>query len=366
MNAMAAAMTAAGFTPPTDTATKATPKVIDVKKGKRRNRRRGRQFGTSGTPATIQWSHDAIGNIQIALRDLPFSGEIHQIGANTWSKIDLRNKKPRKIELETLLNLNEDAEVIWACGKKLVAIENETVVPDFFVNIDWKPADGRRDSDEVPHLRHDDQEDFQLYVMNKKTGFFVHLDVTVSSRKGGFWVVVQEVLGAQVLWHPADNTLEGYTSVVIGERAYTLVPVYAENAYPGNDPIASIERTYPGRTKELMGHVAKWDVAVDLDHVEPGEWQPQWPTREFPELKAKGYEPAVVMWFNLTIGFGFVQLEDGRQCMAHFKSFEGWDGKKTADGIDFPYLEAGKGCYVLPKQDPGKPNPRAVALRKAP
>jgi hypothetical protein len=77
---------------------------------------------------------------------------------------------------------------------------------------------------------------------------------------------------------------------------------------------------------------------------------------------------AIVMWYNLTIGFGFLQLEDGRPCFVHFKAIEGWDGKKLAKSGDFPVLEPAKGCYVkwhLKQDKTGAMKPAAVAVRAA-
>lgn len=349
--AMAAASSA---TPPTS-APAQKPKRQARIKIKSRGNKRG-QWGKSQTPNIIEWSHPELGTVMVQLKQLSFTGEVFQEGPNTWRKINLRQHTPSEIVLEVGYELPKGVELLHGFVDRVINSSEVPHLDPFKVKIEW--SDGpQRDSDPIPNLSHGQDEDFQLYLVNKATGFLVHLDVSIVSRKGTFWVTVQEVLGAQVVKYDdvlyPDGVAE-YTSVVFDEKdgkkegervGYTLVPVYAENAYPGNDPVASMNRSYNKRGEKVLAYCDKLGIGVSVEHCAPAEWNPEWPEHVPTDLRQKGYEEGVVLWYNLTIGGGFIQPRIGEPCWVHFSKIHNRLGVGVANVGNFPVLQSGKGVY---------------------
>ncbi len=355
MNAMAAALVKAGVV--TDTAIPASAgqpekpkKKVDLSKKKRAGPKKGR-WGTSSVPNMIEWEHPEIGAIQIELKPLRFGEHVYQDGPNTWRRIRMGDHRPSSLTLECIYNPNSDVEFLYGLGQQLFDIAKQMPKP-FEVPITWTPG-SKPDDHETPSLPHDATEDFQIFGINRTNGFLVHLDVSIVSRNGSFWVTVQEVLGARIVWHSSEIDLTDYSSIEIGDRSYSLVPVYDENCYPGNDPVASIERSYKGRSRHLLRLAAGFNAAIPAEECDPGMWQPQWPAEVPDELKKKGYQSMIIQWFNLTIGWGWGVLENGRPVHVHFKQIQDENGNFVAQQGDFPVVQPGKPYYAkLLKKDP--------------
>ncbi len=346
MTALAAALGAAGLTGTTDTKIPDAPKDgrrFGVRKGLSGGRKS--RWGRSDRPNMIEWTHDEIGSIKIELIKFTLGSVIHHEGPNTWSRINFGNlEKPKHVKLDFSYDLKGDVELIWACGDKVMDTR-EGNPPQFVVPITWKP--GRKTGDpDMPEVSHGNNEDFQLYAFNTKTGFCVHLDISAVSRHGEFWLTVQEVTGARLAWHNPDLTIEELTSVVVDDKAYTLVPVYSENCYPGFDPVASWQRSYPGRIEQILNYAVTWNAAVPVEECEIATWKPEWPAQVPDDLASKGYHKAVVLWYNLTIGQGRLQLESGEVCFVHFKAVQDQNGNFLAQQGEFPVLLPATGVYV--------------------
>lgn len=329
------------------------------------SKKKAGRWGRTDIPNMIERSWEGLGSIRIELAEFRFAQTIHEQGPNTWRQIPLGGKKPSKLVLEADWVLEDGVEIIHAFKNRVVD-GSTSEVRSFEIPITWQ-AGQRRDSEDVPVLPGKGERDFQLYLINRKNGFIVHVDVTVVSRKGMFWLIVQEVTGAQIVQHDREVELDGYTSIIIGDNGYSMVPVYNENCYPGFDPVASWNRSYAGRADKVLGYAVDFGAYVSPEDCAPGEWQPEMPNDVPAALKAKGYSPATVEWFNLTAGFGFVQLKDGQKCFVHFTAIQDENGKNVADQGDFPALQPMRGCYVKWQltEDKGEKKPKATAVRPA-
>lgn len=318
-------------------------------------------WGRAKRPNMIEWEHPLLGSVYVELKQILLGRETYQSGPNTWCRMLMGHHQLKEIRLDFNYNLKEGVEILYGLGDQLVNLDTTEPTP-FVLPVAWNKGRGK-DAEARPTITAKSK-DFQLFVMHKE--LVIHLDVAVVTRDGLFWLTLQEVTGMQVLRHDSDVDVEGLTSVIVGEHGYTLVPAYDENCYPGFDPVASIERSYPGRTKKLLQFAAEFGAFVEPDSCSPGAWNPQWPAEVPAELAQQGYVKAVVQWFNLTIGWGFLQLEDGRACFVHFKAIEDDSGKKVAAQGDFPVLSAGGGVYLkwAPNKEKGN-SPAATAVRAA-
>lgn len=336
-------------------------KRVDISKKGRKSKTRG-HWGQSKRANMIEWQHPDIGSIYIELKGFQFARAVHQDGPNTWNAIELGRQTPRKVEIDFTYDLYPDVELIHGHKRRGVVDAKETQPDPFCVEVIWRQAAGR-DGDMYPELQKDRVKDFQLYPINKKTGFTVHLDVSIVANAGRLWVTIQEVTGAQIAWHSPDVTIDGLSSVIVGERAYTLVPVYSENCYDGFDPVTSWNKTYPARADHVLGYAAEFGAAQPVEDCVMGEWQPQWPATIPADLAKRGYKKAVVLWYNLTLGFGFAQLESGETCFVHIKSIQDETGRYVIQQGDFPVMAPSRGCYV--KCQPGDKGLQATAVRPA-
>jgi cold shock CspA family protein len=344
-----------------------TTQQIDISGQTSGRSRQQSNWGKSGRPNMIEWSHPLFGSVQIELKQFPLGKEIYQQGPNTWCRINLGQHRPSEIVLDVMYSLNDGVELLHAIGKRVVNTAEADPAP-FVIKVEWKPGPKEGD-DPIPHLPQGYQQDFQLFLINKSLGLMVELEVTWVSRNGVLWVTVQDKLGAQVVEHSLGTDIAGLTSIQIGERNLTLVPFYNENCYPGFDPVASLNRSYDARADKVLGYANEFGAAIPIDECEPGEWKPEWPTQVPTDLAKKGYKKAVVMWYNLTLGYGFLQLEDGQTCFVHFKAILDENNKSVVQTGDFPVLEPATGCYVKwqLKEDSrtGEKKPAATAVRVA-
>ena len=275
--------------------------------GKRTSRRR-RRWGVSEEKMVIDWSYDLFGNMRIDTRKFEI-GHAVQEGPNTWAPIILKNKVPTYIQLDFAHEVHDDVCILHAQGG--VVTDVSYGIPPFMVNVEW--TDGK------PHTRQKDKDNFDL-VFLKENGLFVQLQISIVTRNGRFWLCVQEIWGG---------------AIVKDEGKTVVLPLNAENAYPGAD--------YLGTFKNMGPKVIEFaETNCTLENVEAADvqkWDPAWNGPLSEQMKRNGWIRATPTFFNLAIGWGFVLCEDGKPCFIHFNNIVDENGCSIVSKGEFPVLQ---------------------------
>jgi cold shock CspA family protein len=300
--------------------------------GKRTSRRR-RQWGFSKEKRVIDWSHPLFGTVRIDTRRFEI-GEVEQIGPNTWAPIILKHNEPATIQLDFAHEVHDDVFVLRTQAG-IVTDVTWGGIPSFEVTVEW--------ISDRPHTRQKEKDNFDLIFL-KKDGFFVQLEISIVTRNGRFWLCVQEIFGGTF----AEN---GLSDIV-------ALPLYAENNYPGVDYLKMCKEAAP----ELLEFVAQHCQMIDVIMVGVPAWEPKWAHPLSEPMKKNGWVRAVIKYFNVVIGYGFVLCEDGKTCFVHFSNIVDEFGRPIVSKGEFPLLSPMSGVAVKYKEENGGRKATAVRI----
>jgi len=294
---------------------------------------------------SLVWTHGLFGALSIGSdKEL---GDVVGNGPNACSHLYLFSR-PSSLRFEINVRAEDGVRILHAKAGEVTDVTVDSV-PEFEVPINWDHSAG------IPHTRVKDMDNLDV-VFLAKGGEFVQLQVSLVTRKKRFWVCVQEIYSGQVVRTTLAKAQElDVTSHKVGAHAGLIVPLYAENAYPGADYLKSNPRMGPTVIERAIG----WGAVVPMSECVVAEWKPE--QFELPEAMAKvGYVKAVVTWFNLVIGYGFVTLESGQSVYVHFNDVVDEKGQRIAEEGECPMLQAMRGVAI--KYQSG-PKPKATAIR---
>ena len=289
-------------------------------------------------------------------------------------------KSLRDLGFKIEVSANSGVKTLFAIGNDVSVAEKEGI-PDLVVNVDSLEmgSKGEQDEDGIPrakpylargkspqvrvHTRVKDKDNMDV-ILILPDGKFVELQVSLTTRRGAFWIAIQEVYSGQVVRTTnAKADQIGLVSLPAGNGLKALVvPLYPKFAYPGADYLD----TFHGIGTQLVAYaVGEVGAFSQLSKATVARWEPEW--SQLPESYAqKRFEPAVVDWFNLVTGFGKATTESGEKVFIHFNAIEDENGRQVSQ-YGFPALDPYEVVMVRRKEsEPGKakvvrPLPNLVA-----
>jgi cold shock CspA family protein len=306
----------------------------DTNNGPRRARR-NRTWGRSRQTKRLSWSHDMFGSIDIETGRLPL-GDVSQAGPTTWAPINLLSKTPHKVELFFVSDPHKDVTLIYVKGDESADVTSDGL-PSFAVNVEW-------DENAKPHTRKTEKDNFDL-VFLKDSGLFVIIEVSVVTRGGLFYLVVQEVYGGQI---------------VNGHNGLKVNPLTPENNFPGADFMTNFAKTGAAIMKYAPG-VCNIEDADEAPLWE-ADWNPNWGPKIPEDMDKVGWVRGVTTFFNVVIGYGFVLCEDGKTAFVHFANIHDGLGRPLAARDEFPLLQPMAPVMVKYKEEGGKRKATAVRV----
>jgi len=303
----------------------------------------------------IQWEHELFGSVSINTKNFQL-GNTEQEGPNTWARVYTDEKQPETIEMQFITSLKEDVCLLHASAGELEDCTDHDI-PFFNVRVDWTEEKGTP----IPHTRQRDRDNFDLVFLLPE-GIFLQLQISLVTRKGDFWVCVQEVWAGQIAeLSPGEAVDASANTHPVGERFGMVVPLYAENAYPGADYL----KTFKNMGPKVIDFAFENGAFVPLANAVAAQWEPEWPENIPENLAKNGWSKAVVLFFNLVTGFGRVLCEDGETCFVHFVTIQDNTGVPMVSKGHYPVLQPMSGIYLKYRAVAGKQDPRQATVARA-
>ena len=217
---------------------------------------------------------------------------ITQSGKATYAQLQVNEDRLTHIVIEVeVSSLALGAKVFAVFGGQAVELENTF---QFTVPIDW---DG-----EKPRTRSLGRDNLDVVIL-LPNGEFIDVQCGVVTRKGRFVLTAQQVWRGQVV-----RTRDEGNRVV--SQYVATDPIHA---FPGSD-YGSI---WQSMAEDVMRHAEEIGASDQKSRAKVAEWQPPTISAEPDE---RGYYEAVVYFFNVVSGTGYVANADGKRHFVHFSS----------------------------------------------
>lgn len=320
-----------------------------------------RQWLKADDTKSIDWFHPEFGSIRIIPDGINLTQAGSEAGAS-WARLNYTGQ-PRNVFLSFEVKLTEGV-ALFQCrfdegGSSIVAQKAQDQTDRLSTPIDWiDPQNGNRSSaaNAVPSTRKKGCDDVAFIIIDSK-GRFVQIEVSVRTLRGVLWIAVQEIYMGQVVTtthqKAAGISLKHHKDV---SRVAFVAPLLPEGAYPGIDYIKSFG-------SDVVIAALSLGAFSQFSEVSASEWTD--PGLDIPEeLKRKGYQRAVVSFFNISWngGSGFALLADGRSCFVHAGQIMNEAGQPVMSQGEFPFLYGREVIAVKVKEEDGRL--KATAIRK--
>ncbi|MDO8482407.1 MAG: hypothetical protein Q7S86_01150 [bacterium] len=300
---------------------------------------------------TVEWNFPSFGNLKIEVQGFRL-GTVQKNHLSMRVPILLNNREPAVIPFLFTKTVVNGVRLLHAQGGKVTDVTDGRV-PTLRINVGWDDGKGYN----IPSTRAKEQDNFDL-VWLQPDGTFVQLEISVSTRKGKFWLAVQEVYGGQVVrTTQAKADRLGVQNVKLNGHVAFVAPLFPVNAYPGADYL----RNFKNMGSKVVEYAINRGTSSTLSTCSVAKWEP--PTTVLPEaMKQNGWKTAAVLWFNLVIGWGFALCEDGKPCFVHFSNILDETGRPVASKGEFPMLKPMTGIALKWSDGPGDKR-KAMAIR---
>ena len=300
---------------------------------------------------SLQWSDENFGSLEVRVNKFAL-GIASNEGNNTQAQINYaKTFYPWLIAFDLVPVAGPGVRVIHVADGLFKDVTVDAV-PQFKVDVSWD----KREQPHVPFTRRKGKDNVDVIFL-REDGMFITLQISVTTRNGEFWVGVQEIYSGQVVRTTrAKAEALPITSVPVGSFNMIVVPMYAENAYPGSD----FAKTFPKAATFLVNYALEHGAVSALSKCVVSQWEPKWPTELPAQLKKNGWQVGVVLYFNMVTGYGFVRCEDGKSCFVHFKNIVDESLKPVNSTGKLPMLHAMHGVALKWSEQDGKRSANAV------
>ncbi|MES2087460.1 MAG: hypothetical protein V4467_00525 [Patescibacteria group bacterium] len=295
-----------------------------------------RSWTTSRTQ--IEYRHPLFGKLLIGVKNCSL-GEPQHEGPDSWARVYSPTPRPNWLEIEmSVTTIHRDIKVIeFAADPDSHSDDqfaNEVIckIAPFPVKVQWQK--NRENGDWVPFTRVKHRDNLDLIILNPESGQFIQLEISITTRNGFCWLLVEEQYSGQ--WVRTTKTRAetlGVKNIAHGQYPLLVMPLYAANAYPTADYV----RTFPELAEQMSQFVIRWGALVPFGKCVKATWAPE--TRELTEeMVAKSWKKATPLFFNGVIGHGPALCEDGKICFLHFSKIMGADGSPVGCRGQFPII----------------------------
>ncbi|MDO8482439.1 MAG: hypothetical protein Q7S86_01310 [bacterium] len=313
-------------------------------------RAQNQEWMTAGE--TIEWNFPSFGSLKIEVQGFRL-GTVQKNHLSMRVPILLNNREPAVIPFLFTKTVVDSVRILHAQGNEVTDM-TDVQLPTFRINVDWNEGRGHN----MPQTRAKFQDNFDL-IWLQPDGTFVQLEISVSTRKGKFWLVVQEVYGGQVVRTTQAKVEKlGVQSVKANGHVAFVAPLFPQNAFPGSDYLKNFGTM--GAAK-VVQYALDHKASVALSECSVAKWEPS--VTVLPDaMKNNGWKTATVLWFNLVIGWGFALCEDGKPCFVHFSNILDETGRPVASKGEFPMLKPMTGVALKWSDGPDGKR-KATAIR---
>ncbi|MEO8637279.1 MAG: hypothetical protein ABI430_00040 [Candidatus Taylorbacteria bacterium] len=311
-------------------------------------------FGSDSVTRSVSYENQHFGSVSVSINDFTMGEYFHPLGDIFTMVVPLHiTGQPNKITFSLQRELADGVRLYWAQNGPPKDCTEEDV-PTFSIPITWMA----RAQKDIPSTVDKVGSDIDLVFIDQ-SGRFILLNISLASIFGRFTLTLNQAYGGQVVRTTPENAQKcKLQSVVIKGHVASVVPLFAEDAYPGADFFRSF--------KYLAGGVVTSAIEIGastplhkcvIAHWEPEEWE--LPT----ELQMEGgWQVATVKMFPPSIRYGFLLCEDKKDCFVHFKQLHNRRGKPVYYS-SFPHLrKMSKVAVKFEEQPDGKRKATAVRV----
>lgn len=196
-------------------------------------------------------------------------------------------------------------------------------IPKFSIPVTWIQGAERNMPQTVDKIGDDIDVVFldTVGAGDSRKGAFVQLNVSLCTRRGNFYLVIQQAYAGQVVRTTLANAektglqkLQAVLQTVdVDDHICSVVPLFPENAYPGSD----FFRSFGYLASDLVKLAVNCGASVPLSKCTVARWEPE--AKTLPSGMEESWSLGTVMWFGPgCLGQGFLYT-DGQPCFIHFK-----------------------------------------------
>ena len=286
-------------------------------------------YGVTSQGVELRHYLPGFGKVAITVGDgWDMKGRAAQVGPTTYIRvIASESRRSGAIDVAFTGGLEKGCSLLFREGSEIVNMEQRDSFPMFRVPIGWRV--------DMPHTRTKDADNRDL-VFVRPSGQFIHLQVSVLTRSGRFFLVIQTIYHGQVASTSSQKAARlDITGIEYAGNVVVGVPLSPTFAWPG----ANYAKNFP-TAEAVLRFAAEKGASMKLSEVRPAVWAVD-PFNRMEQLKEKGWKQGVVLWFNQAIGFGFVLCDDGKPAFAHFSTIVGVDGRPIVESGELPILVPG-------------------------
>ncbi len=315
------------------------------------------------TEQVISWIDNSLGTVRLVVEGASL-GETLTEGATSWTPVHLSDTVAHEVTIHTRVrSANENILIGHAVGDRLQRVMSPDQEP-FRIPI------GRVGNNGVYTFQNkkDGQNDFRLQFINLETSDLVVLEIGFTVRDGTCWIHQQETYEGKLVTLSESEATHFEGRVVREtfdgvELLVTVVPTNALYAHGDANPFSIFQEC-----RQLIEMAIKEDsVMLPLEEWPAEErptWSPDFPVVDranLPEAQGRGqWVPAVVMWFNGTLGWGFAMTASGNRVFLHFNGIREWNGEKPTFRGHWPIVHGLQ--PVLVRAEIGDKGLRATAI----
>lgn len=290
---------------------------------------RYREWGYKKDEGEVLWQNPDFGRLSIQVMNCSVI-DVEQGMTNIRGKL-LTPPRPKQITLWMFAKEAEDVEILHFGAGEMTNC-TATPVPALTVPIQWK--------DQHPHTRERGKDNIDL-VFLRKDGTFMQLQVSVTTRRGYFWISVQEIYQGQIVRTVQAKAKDlGLTFHQFSQHTGLVVPARSEDAFPESDYL----KVFPEMGPQLVEFAIGNDRSQQLHACIIADWIPI-PGFLTQSAETDGFKICHITYFNLVCGLGNAVCADGKLCFIHFNQIVDRQGQRIANG-DFPALEPGQPVAV--------------------
>jgi cold shock CspA family protein len=256
----------------------------------------------------LRWSSDELGSVTLKVVEFGHTWDNSDDAQNVWALIPVTGK-PEKLEVNITYRLKPGVKILHF-GERIMRDVTGTRIPTLTVPITW--------NGDTPSIRSKHKDNIDLVLYNDLGGF-VMIEVGLTTRKGRFYLTLQEMYAGQVVHtNPANAKKAGYEYHVLNKDkglVATVLPLWEHCAYPGAD----FMKTWKQEGEKIVELLYKESKTIALSRAEAAVWNPP----EMGVAKEEGRVRGICTFFNIAATYGFILVpETGEIYFVHFSDIQ--------------------------------------------
>lgn len=321
------------------------------------------RWARAQTEQVISWLDESLGTVRLLVEGAQLGQTITE-GATSWTPVHLADTVENEVTIHTRVR---PAHAHILIGQAVGDVFQKVTSPD---REPFRIPIGRSGNSGVYTFKNkkDGQNDYRLQFLDLDTSALVVLEIGFTVRDGTCWIHQQETYEGALVMLSEEETAQFEGRMVREtiddvELLVGVVPTNALYAHEDANPFTVFQECrqlvqLAIKEGSIIPPLADWPVE------ERPIWSPDFPVVDrdnLPKAQGRGpWIPAVVMWFNGTLGWGFAMTASDDRVFLHFNGIRGWNGEKPTARGHWPIVHGLQ--PVLVRAEIGDRGLRATAI----